>query len=176
MNTQAPVSALKLMAFDVDGVMTDGSLYFSDNGIESKVFNSKDGAGIKMLMQSGIVVAIITGRRSRCLELRAENLGVHHLYQAVSDKMACMQALLEDLGISMNHSGYMGDDLMDLPLMRACGFSAAPADAHSSVLGRVSYITQRSGGRGAVREVCDLILAAQNKLQAYLSGTSLPVG
>ena len=169
MDAAARARKLKLMAFDVDGVMTDGSLYFSDDGIEMKAFNSQDGAGLKMLLDAGIAVAIITGRKSRCVELRAENLGIKHLYQGVHDKAACLQGLLDELGIAADEAGYMGDDVMDLPVMNACGFSAAPADGHGVVLRHARLITRRNGGRAAVREVCDFILDAQGRLDAGLA-------
>ena len=169
MDAAARARKLKLMAFDVDGVMTDGSLYFSDDGIEMKAFNSQDGAGLKMLHDAGIAVAIITGRKSRCVELRAENLGIKRLYQGVHDKAACLQGLLDELGIAADEAGYMGDDVMDLPVMNACGFSAAPADGHGVVLRHARLITRRNGGRAAVREVCDFILEAQGRLNAGLA-------
>lgn len=169
MDAAARARKLKLMAFDVDGVMTDGSLYFSDDGIEMKAFNSQDGAGLKMLLDAGIAVAIITGRKSRCVELRAENLGIKRLYQGVHDKAACLQGLLDELGIAADEAGYMGDDVMDLPVMNACGFSAAPADGHGVVLRHARLITRRNGGRAAVREVCDFILDAQGRLDAGLA-------
>ena len=169
MDAAARARKLKLMAFDVDGVMTDGSLYFFDDGIEMKAFNSQDGAGLKMLLDAGIAVAIITGRKSRCVELRAENLGIKRLYQGVHDKAACLQGLLDELGIAADEAGYMGDDVMDLPVMNACGFSAAPADGHGVVLRHARLITRRNGGRAAVREVCDFILDAQGRLDAGLA-------
>ncbi|NTV10890.1 MAG: phenylphosphate carboxylase subunit delta [Zoogloea sp.] len=155
---------LQLMAFDVDGVMTDGSLYFTPNGDEIKSFNSLDGHGIKMLMSAGIRVAIISGRRSRSLELRAENLGIALLHQGVSDKRAVLKGILDELGLAADCAGYMGDDVVDLPILRCCGFSATPGDGHEFVKRHVDYIARLHGGRGAVREVTDFILAAQGKL------------
>lgn len=169
MDAATRAARLRLMAFDVDGVLTDGSLYFSDDGVEIKAFHSQDGAGLKMLRDAGITVAIITGRSSRAVELRARNLGIERLYQGVHDKAACMQALLAELGLDAGAAGYMGDDVMDLPVMDDCGFSAAPADAHPAVQRRAALVTRRDGGRAAVREVCDFILEAQGRLDAGLA-------
>lgn len=177
-NALGRAAALKLMAFDVDGVLTDGSLFYSDEGVEIKAFNTLDGLGLKMLQQAGIVVAIITGRRARCVELRAQNLGISHLFQGVENKRETMAALLADLGFSFAEAGYMGDDVVDLPIMSACGFSATPGDGHALVQQHAALIASRHGGRGAAREVCEFILDAQGKLAAllepYLSTHSVP--
>jgi len=162
-------SKLKLMAFDVDGVMTDGSLYYSDEGIEIKAFNTLDGHGLKLLQQAGVTVAIITGRRARCVELRAQNLGITYLFQGVENKLAQMQALLDELGFQPEQAGYMGDDTVDLPVMNALGFSATTADGHALVNRHAHFVTTRGGGRGAVREVCDFILHAQGKQESVLA-------
>ncbi len=162
-------SKLKLMAFDVDGVLTDGSLYYSDQGVEIKAFNTLDGHGLKMLQQAGLTVAIITGRRAPCVELRAQNLGIRHLFQGVENKLEQMQALLDELVVHPDEAGYMGDDIVDLPVMRALGFSATTADAHALMNRYASFVTTRNGGRGAVREVCDFILHAQGKLEPALA-------
>ena len=162
-----------LMGFDVDGVLTDGTLYFSSLGDEIKAFSSLDGHGLKMLQRAGVEVAIISGRSSRALELRAGNLGIAALHMGVEDKRAVLSQLATQRGIDPVQTGYMGDDVVDLPILRACGFSATVADAHGEVLARVDYVATRGGGRGAVREVCDLILRAQGKwdaaMAAYLS-------
>ena len=160
---------LRVMAFDVDGVLTDGSLFYTDEGIELKAFHTLDGHGLKMLQQAGIVVAIITGRRARCVELRAHNLGIRHLYQGVEDKLAVMTSLLAGLGVGAEAAGYMGDDVVDLPVMAACGFSAAPGDGHSLVQSHAALTTVRGGGRGAVREVCEFILDARGELEVALA-------
>ena len=120
---------LKLMAFDVDGVLTDGTLYFTAQGDEMKAFNSLDGHGLKMLAGAGVMLAIITGRRSRAVELRAQNLDIAMLLQGVEDKYGAMQGLLDEHGLGFDDAGYMGDDVVDLPLLSACGFSAATARA-----------------------------------------------
>ncbi|MDP5241233.1 HAD family hydrolase [Uliginosibacterium sp. 31-16] len=160
---------LHLMAFDVDGVLTNGDLYFTPNGDEIKVFSSLDGHGLKMLREAGIEVAIITGRKSEMLVRRVENLGIRHLFQGVEDKRAVMRDLRSTLDLDADHCGYMGDDVVDLPVLRACGFSATVADGHDFVKQHVDYVSTKGGGRGAVREVCDFILAAQGKLDDMLN-------
>ena len=162
-------TTLKLMAFDVDGVMTDGRLYFTDDGSEVKAFHTLDGQGLKMLSGAGVQLAIITGRRSNCVAHRAHNLGIDLLFQGVRDKHAVLADLLVQLGLTFDQAGYMGDDVVDLPVMRACGFSAAPANAHPQVKQYATLVTQLKGGEGAVREVCDHLLAAQGRLDAALS-------
>lgn len=166
---------VRLMAFDVDGVLTDGTLYYSAQGDELKAFNTLDGHGLKMLANAGIVLAIITGRRSRAVEHRAENLGIGLLLQGIEDKRAAMERLLDEHAMSFADAGYMGDDVVDLPLLRACGFSASVPGAHAQVHGHVDYLTRAAPGKGAVREVCDLILLAQGKLDAALAPYLSPV-
>jgi 3-deoxy-D-manno-octulosonate 8-phosphate phosphatase (KDO 8-P phosphatase) len=173
MRALAKASRIALMGFDVDGILTDGTLYFSSQGDEIKAFSSLDGHGLKMLAVAGVEVVIISGRRSRALELRAENLGIAELHMGISDKRGAMQALLVARGLDFDRAGYMGDDVVDLPILRACGFSATVADAHSAVRRYVDYVTHSGGGRGGAREVCDLILRAQDKLEA-VSGSTLP--
>jgi 3-deoxy-D-manno-octulosonate 8-phosphate phosphatase (KDO 8-P phosphatase) len=156
---------LKLMIFDVDGVMTDGTLYYSERGEEMKAFNIQDGHGIKMLKQFGVEVALITGRRSRAVELRAANLGIVHLFQGAEDKRDAYAALLAQLDLAPEQSGCMGDDLLDLPLISRCGFAATVAAAPAAVRSRSHYVARAGGGHGAVREVCEFILAAQGLLE-----------
>jgi 3-deoxy-D-manno-octulosonate 8-phosphate phosphatase (KDO 8-P phosphatase) len=160
---------LALMGFDVDGVLTDGMLYFSSQGDEMKAFSSLDGHGLKMLQRAGVEVAIISGRSSRALELRAANLGIDELHMGVKDKGALLTRLARQRGIDLARAGYMGDDVVDLPILRLCGFSATVADGHPEVLSRVDYVASRGGGRGAVREVCDLIIRAQDKWDAAMA-------
>ncbi|MFA7268604.1 MAG: HAD hydrolase family protein [Sterolibacterium sp.] len=162
-------SRVKLMAFDVDGVMTDGTLYFTAQGEEMKAFNSLDGHGLKMLADAGVVLAIISGRSSRALELRARNLGIELLLQGIEDKYSAMQDLLKKRQFDFASAGYMGDDVVDLPLLRACGYSASVPGGHAMVHRHVDYVTRAEAGRGAVREVCELILAAQGKPDAALA-------
>ena len=169
MPTRERAARVVLMGFDVDGVMTDGSLYFAPGGEELKVFSSLDGHGLKMIQSAGIEVAIISGRSSRALALRATNLGIRELHMGIDDKRACLEALLASRNLSAGAAGYMGDDVVDLPILRACGFSAAPADGHEFVQRHVDYVTRKPGGRGAVREVCDYLLAARGRLDTMLS-------
>ena len=160
---------LKLMIFDVDGVMTDGTLYYSERGEELKAFNIQDGHGIKMLQQNGVEIAIVTGRNSRAVELRAANLGIGHLYQVADDKRAAHAALIGRLGLSAEQSGCMGDDLLDLPLITRCGFAASVPAAPEAVRSRAHYVTRAAGGHGAVREVCEFILRAQGLLERVIA-------
>lgn len=161
-----PAKQLKLMGFDVDGVLSDGQLYYANDGSEIKAFNTLDGQGLKMLRDAGISLVIITGRTSGAVAARAKNLGIDLLYQGVEDKYGTMAALLAERGLNFAEAGYMGDDIVDLPLMRACGYSAAPANAHALVKQYASYVSSASGGGGAAREVCEAILADQGKLDA----------
>ena len=163
------IQAIRLIAFDVDGILTDGGLYITDSGEEFKRFNSLDGHGLKMLKASGVELAIITGRTSRCVELRAKNLGITRLYQGVEDKWATMQALLAELNLAPEAAAYMGDDVVDLPVMRRMGFSITVPNAPQVVRDHAHYLTQREGGHGAVREACELILSAQGTLDAQLA-------
>ena len=160
---------LKLMVFDVDGVMTDGTLYYSERGEELKAFNIRDGLGIKLLRQYGVEVALITARSSRAVELRAANLGIAHLYQGAEDKRGAYAALLARLALAAEQSGYMGDDLLDLALIPRCGFAATVPAAPEAVKSRAHYVTRAHGGHGAVREVCEFILRAQGTLERAIS-------
>ncbi len=169
MQLSARIKPLRLIAFDVDGVLTDGGLYLSDSGEEFKRFNSLDGHGLKMLKASGMELAIITGRTSKCVELRARNLGITRLYQGVEDKLATMQALLADLQLAPEAAAFMGDDVVDLPVMRRVGLALSVPDAPQMVRDHAHYVSQRDAGHGAVREVCELILAAQGNLDAQLA-------
>ena len=162
------IKPLRLVTFDVDGVLTDGGLYLSDSGEEFKRFNSLDGHGLKMLRNSGIELAIITGRTSRCVEMRAKNLGITRLYQGVEDKLAAMQSLLADMKLAPEQAAFMGDDVVDLPVMRRVGLALSVPAAPQIVRDHAHYVSQRSAGHGAVREVCELILGAQGNLDAQL--------
>jgi 3-deoxy-D-manno-octulosonate 8-phosphate phosphatase (KDO 8-P phosphatase) len=161
--------SIRLIAFDVDGIMTDGGLYLSDSGEEFKRFNSLDGHGLKMLKASGVETAIITGRTSRCVELRARNLGITHLYQGVENKLAAMQDLLKKLNLDFDAAAFMGDDVVDLPVMRRAALALSVPEAPQTVLDHAHYVTRRNGGYGAVREVCEMLMAAQNTLDAQLA-------
>ena len=165
---------IRLAIFDVDGVLTDGSLYLTDGGEEIKAFNSLDGHGMKMLRESGVELAIITGRTSRCVQLRAANLGIELLYQGVADKAAAFVDLLAARGVDAAHAAYMGDDVVDLPVLRRCGLALTVPDAPLLVKRHADYVSTARGGRGAAREVCELIMHAQGTLErsldAYLKG------
>jgi len=160
---------IRLIAFDIDGILTDGGLYLTDSGEEFKRFNSLDGHGMKMLKASGVELAIITGRTSRCVELRAKNLGIARLYQGVEDKWGAMQALLKELNLPADAAAYMGDDVVDLPVMRRVGLSITVPNSPQLVRDHAHYLTQREGGHGAVRETCELIMSAQGTLERQLA-------
>ena len=160
---------MRLLVLDVDGVLTDGTLYYSVSGEELKAFNIQDGLGIKMLQASGVEPAIISGRSSRALELRAEDLGIRHLYQGVERKLAAFERLLRDLELTAGQAACMGDDLPDLALLERCALAVTVPEAPEAVLARAHYVTRRPGGGGAVRETCELILEAQDGLRAQLA-------
>lgn len=160
---------IRLIAFDVDGILTDGGLYLSDSGEEFKRFNSQDGHGLKMLKASGIELAIITGRTSRCVEMRAKNLGIVHVYQGVEKKWEAMQDLLGKLELTPAAAAFMGDDVVDLPVMSRVGLALTVPKAPDVVHDRAHYITKREAGHGAVREACELIMSAQGTLSAQLA-------
>ncbi|MBI6529430.1 3-deoxy-manno-octulosonate-8-phosphatase KdsC [Proteus vulgaris] len=155
---------IQLLICDVDGVMSDGLIYMGNNGEELKAFNVRDGYGIRCLLTSGIEVAIITGRQSKLLEDRAKTLGITYLYQGQHNKLLAYQQLLDTLNLKPEQTAYIGDDLIDLPVMEKVGLSVAVADAHPLLTSRADYVTRIMGGRGAVRELCDLILLAQGRL------------
>ncbi|MBL8529617.1 MAG: 3-deoxy-manno-octulosonate-8-phosphatase KdsC [Burkholderiales bacterium] len=159
---------IRLVVFDVDGVLTDGSLYITDAGEEFKAFHSQDGHGMKMLQATGIQLAIITGRTSRSVELRAQNLGVGILYQGVEDKLVVFEQILASFGFEDESCAYMGDDVVDLPVMLRCGLAVAVPDAPPLVKSRAHYVTRQRGGRGAVRELCEIIMHAQGTFDAQM--------
>ena len=152
---------IKLLILDVDGVMTDGRIIFDSNGVESKFFNVKDGHGIKMAQRSGIEFGIISGRQSQVVANRAAELGIAHVYQKALDKLSPYLDILEKTGLDDSQVAFMGDDVIDIPVLRRVGFAAAPADAVEEVLPHVHFITKNRGGWGAVREVCDLLIKGQ---------------
>ena len=159
---------LKLAAFDVDGIMTDGALYLSDSGDEIKAFFSLDGHGLKMLRESGVELALITGRKSRIVELRAKNLGIETVYQGVEDKARAFAELLSARNLDAAAASYMGDDVVDLPVLIRCGLALSVPEAPLVVRQHAHYVTRAAGGRGAVREVCELIMHAQGTLDARI--------
>ncbi len=164
--------AVRLAIFDVDGVLTDGRLYFLADGSEFKTFNTLDGHGIKMLIASGVQTAIISGRSSPVVERRAANLGIQHLIQGREDKLVVLEQLLGELGLGYEEVAYLGDDLPDLPVIRRVGLGMAVASADAFVRQHAHGITSAVGGAGAAREFCELIMRAQGTLEqaqaAYL--------
>lgn len=161
--TQAIESAkkIKLLLLDVDGILTDGKLYFSNSGEEIKAFHSLDGHGIKMLMNIGIPVGIITGRVSNIVSKRAADLGIDTLYQGREDKIDVLGEIITKTGIAADSIAYAGDDLPDLPVLQAVGLSFSVPGGHPEVINAVDVVTSRSGGEGAVREITDFILSSQ---------------
>ncbi len=160
---------VRLMVFDVDGVLTDGSLHFGADGELIKTFNVLDGHGIKLLQQSGVVTAIISARQSTLVARRAADLGIAHVQQGVHDKLSGFQALLQECGVAAEDSGFIGDDVIDLPVLTRVGFAASVPNGHPEVRSRVHYVTTVRGGQGAVRELCDFILRAQGNYEAALA-------
>ncbi len=160
---------IKLIIFDVDGVLTDGGLYFSDEGLEFKRFNSLDGLGIKLLKQNGVEPAIITARNSQNVAHRMKNLGIEHFYQGQDNKLVAFEDLLNKLSLSSNQVAYMGDDVIDLPVMKKIGLPIAVANAHELVKDNSCIVTDKNGGHGAVREACDFILKAQDNYDQAMS-------
>lgn len=157
---------IKLAVFDVDGVLSDGRLYFASDGEEIRAFSVLDGLGIKLLQNSGIATAIITGRSSPLVERRARDLGIVHLVQGREDKLAVLTDMLEELDLSFEQVAYLGDDLPDLAAIRQAGLGMAVANAHDFVKQHADGVTRLKGGRGAAREFCELIMAAQGTLAA----------
>lgn len=152
------LAKIRLLLLDVDGVMSDGRIVYDARGTEIKTFDVKDGHGIKMLQKAGLVVGIITGRQSEVVTVRAAELGIDILHQGISDKAIPYLAILAQLGLRNDEVAYLGDDVVDLPILLRVGFAAATFDAVDDIKPYVHYVTSRPGGRGAVREICDLIL------------------
>ena len=159
---------IRLAVFDVDGVLTDGSLYMNEAGEEIKAFNTLDGHGLKMLMNSGVELAIITGRTSRSVEMRAKNLGIKHLYQGSEHKLETLTKLLAALKLDASAAMFMGDDVVDLAAMRHCSLAVCVPAAPAMVKKYSHLITQAEGGRGAVREACEFIMQAQGTLDQQM--------
>jgi 3-deoxy-D-manno-octulosonate 8-phosphate phosphatase (KDO 8-P phosphatase) len=165
---RAKLKRVRLLILDVDGVLTDGSIILDDRGVETKFFHTQDGSGIKYLLRSGLSCALITGRKSAAVRARAEELGIEDYYQDAKDKLVPYEKILQKFGLRDEEVACMGDDLADLPLLRRAGLSVAVADAVEEVKEAADYITKRAGGRGAVREVIELILKAQGKWEKIL--------
>jgi 3-deoxy-D-manno-octulosonate 8-phosphate phosphatase (KDO 8-P phosphatase) len=165
---------VKLVVFDVDGVLTDGRLLLGDNGVEYKAFHSRDGHGMKMLGRTGVELAIITGRRSQLVAERMASLGIAHVHQGHASKLPVFEKLIADLDLTEYQAAYVGDDVMDLGIMARVGLAIAVANAHPLVLQKAHWRTPSDGGRGAAREVCDLLMHAHGTLEGvhrdYLTG------
>jgi len=163
---------LRLMVFDVDGVLTDGTLWYGRGGEALKGFHAIDGHGIKMLAASGVACALLSGRSSAAVSARAAELGIAHALQGIEDKRAAFEELLKKMNLNLQQAGFMGDELVDLPVLTRCGFAAAPGEAPEAVRSRVHYVAAAPAGRGAAREVCELLMRAQGTyekaLQEYL--------
>lgn len=165
---QARAAAVKLLIMDVDGVLTDGRIFIRDNGEEIKSFHTLDGHGLKMLQATGVQTAIITGRDAPSVGVRVRQLGIGHYYKGIHDKRAAYAQLLAEAGVEEHECAFIGDDVVDLPVMVRCGLPVAVPEAHRFTLQHAAYVTQKSAGNGAVRELCDLIMQAQGTLEAAL--------
>ena len=165
----ARAKRVRIMIFDVDGVLTDGRLWYGAGGEAMKAFHTLDGHGIKMLSGSGVTPAILSGRSSPAVTHRAAELGIAHVLQGIDDKLPAYTALLERLGVPADATGYIGDDVVDLPVLTRCGFACAPREASPDVRARVHYVCEAPAGAGAAREICDLLLRAQGSLETALA-------
>jgi len=159
---------VRLMIFDVDGVLTDGTLYYGPDGETLKAFNILDGHGLRMLASSGVRTAILSGRRSAAVERRAADLGMEIVLQGIDDKLAAFAELTARTELDSSQCGFMGDDLPDLPVLARCGFAASVPNAPEAIRSSVHYVTRAAGGRGAAREVCEVVMAAQGTLDGAL--------
>lgn len=157
------LAAIRVFATDVDGVLTDAGMYYSESGDEWKKFNTRDGMGIKLLQKAGMITAIVTQERTKLVARRAEKLAIPELHQGIMDKLALIRDMAQRYGLSLQEVAYIGDDVNDLEALKAVGFSAAPADGMPVVRASVHYVCQKKGGEGAVREIAEMILDAQTK-------------
>lgn len=156
-------SKIKLLVFDVDGVMTDGSITYDENGVEYKTFNAKDGHGLAKMLKYGFLTAVITGRKNGTVERRAQDLRFSEVYQGVKNKLPILEAIMQKYELDFTQVAYMGDDEPDIPILEKVAISACPADAVSRVKNICNFISEKDGGRGAVRELCDFIFDSQDK-------------
>jgi len=168
------IAAISVLIMDVDGVMTDGKIIIDDLGNETKHFNARDGHGMKLLMRAGIEIFLLTGRTSRVVEHRAQELGIRDVYQGSKNKGEQLDAIVSEKGLSGDAVAYMGDDVVDIPVFRKVGLSVAVADACDEVLHLADYVTEKKGGDGAVREVCEMILKVQGKWESVVSRYQIP--
>ena len=155
------LQSIRLLATDVDGVLTDGGMYYAESGDEWKKFNTRDGMGLKLLQQAGIITAIVTRERTKLVTRRAEKLAIPELHQGVLDKLSLVREMAARYGLTLSQVAYIGDDINDLEALKAVGFSATPADGMPQIIAAVDYVCQRKGGEGAVREIIEMLLAAQ---------------
>ncbi|NEX19167.1 3-deoxy-manno-octulosonate-8-phosphatase KdsC [Thiorhodococcus mannitoliphagus] len=160
---------IRLVIFDVDGVLTDGSLFLGDDGQEYKAFNSRDGHGMVMLQETGVRLAVITGRTSNVVQMRMESLGISDVYQGYRQKLPAYEELRQRLNLTDDAVAYVGDDVVDLPVMRRVGLAIAVADAHPALRALAHWTTAAPGGRGAAREVCELLMEAQGSLASMMA-------
>ena len=166
----AALKRIRLFASDVDGVLTDGGMYYSESGEELKKFNTRDGMGIKLLQGAGIITALVTQERTKLVARRAEKLMIPEVHQGVMDKLTLVREMVDRLGLSMDDVAYIGDDVNDVAALKAVGFSATPADGMPQAAAVVDYICRKKGGEGAVREIVEMILAAQHKSVDVIRG------
>ena len=168
-------SRVRLLILDVDGVLTDGRIVYTDEGQQVQAFHVRDGLGIKLLAVHGIESAVISARKSKALEKRCNELGIRHVFQAVANKVECLNALIMELGLEFQQVCAVGDDWVDLPLLKRCGLGVTVSDCATGMKDHVDYVTIASGGHGAVREVCELILKSkelfQKSFQLYLNSS-----
>lgn len=157
------IKGIRLLIFDVDGVLTDGRIVYTDGGVEIKAFDVRDGHGIKLVMRCGMDVALITARQSGVVDHRAKDLGIDIVYQGMKDKLKAFDEILDKKSLRPEAAAYVGDDIIDLPVLKRAGFSCAVSDAVDEVKEAVDYVASKPGGRGAVREICELILKAQSR-------------
>lgn len=157
---------VRIAIFDVDGVLSDGGLHYAETGDAMKTFDVRDGMGMKLLQDAGVELAIITSRRAGSVRERAADLGIRHIQQGVADKYSAFETLLAGLGLAPEQSAFLGDDLVDLPVLKRCGFAVTVADAPALLKRHADFVTRASGGRGAAREFCEVILHNQGKLAA----------
>ena len=166
----AQASRIRLLVLDVDGVLSEGHIFLNDTGEQAKEFNVRDGHGIKMLQRAGVKIAILTGRTSQVVKHRARELGIEYVVQGSLKKEEGLDQLEKQTGIDSGDFVYMGDDIVDLPPMRRCALSAAPADAHAAVLAKVDWVSGHAGGRGAVRQLCEALILARNEWDTVVAG------
>ncbi|MBN2647399.1 MAG: HAD hydrolase family protein [Thiotrichales bacterium] len=164
----AKAQKIQFLILDVDGVLTDNRLYYGDDGHELKSFYTRDGHGMVLLKKSGIEIGIITGRTSKLVAKRCQDLKIEHLYQGVPDKLPSFLDLVKKLGLQLDQIAYVGDDILDLPILMRVGLSITPADGESEVKSRVDYISPYKGGQGVVREVCEILMRSQGTWQQHM--------